>query len=81
MKLLEQQSAMAEAMSSSESCKAQMSKELEVLHEVCRSLSEMDGHHGRELWFLTVLGIIAGIVGFTVIGSLIVLLWMILYSL
>ena len=48
---------MTEAMSSSESYKAQMSKELEVLHEVCRSLSEMDGHHGREL-----LGFLAGFV-------------------
>ena len=49
MKLLEQQSAMAEAMSSSESCEAEMSKELEVVHEIRHSLSEMDGHHGREL--------------------------------
>ena len=50
MKLLEQQSAMAEAMSSSESCRAEMSKELEVVHEIHRSLSEMGGHHVRKLF-------------------------------
>ena len=51
MKLLEQQSTLAEAMSSSESCKAEMSKELKVVHEVHRSLIEIDGHNGRLLGF------------------------------
>ena len=50
MKLLEQQSALAEAMSSSKSCKAEMSKELEVVHEIHCSLSEMGGHHVRKLF-------------------------------
>ena len=67
MKLLEQQSAMAEAMSSSESCRAEMSKELEVVHEFRRSLSEIDGHHGRELffgWIFVMLGVQIAILGF-----------------
>jgi len=64
MKLLEQQSAMVEAMSSSESCEAEMSKELEVVHEIHRSLSEMDGHHGRELffWFFLAIASLVGII-------------------
>ena len=71
MKLLEQQSAMAEAMSSSESCRAEMSKELEVVHEFCRSLSEMDGHHGRKLFF----GILALVVIKFAVISVILIAW------
>lgn len=48
MKLLEQKSRMSVAMSDSGSCREQLGKELEVVHEARRSLKEMGGH-GREL--------------------------------